>query len=831
VMGVPAFFRWLTAKYPKVLIPAVEEAVVNVDGLEMEIDLTGPNPNGMEFDNLYLDMNGLVHPCCHPESGVAPKDEEEMMLKVFVAIDEIFAVVRPRKLLYMAMDGVAPRAKMNQQRARRFKAAKDIELGKEAEEAVRKEIAERGLPTPDPRPPQWDHNVITPGTQFMENLSRALHWYVHDRMNREPAWQSIRVVLSDSNQPGEGEHKLANYIRQMRLQPGYDANTKHALHGLDADLVMLALASHEPYFTIVRDHIDFKNPAFKGRNKDEEPPGTSNFDFLHIHILREYLDVEFGVLKKIALPMPFDLERCIDDWIFLCFFVGNDFLPHLPSLEIREGALDDLLEHYCANLDKVGGYLTCEGEVDMNRVGYILYMVGQQEEKVLSERIAKEAAKQQKMGPKSAAFKKDRVQRIGAVYAELDEAGRSTKNNVNATNLFKTPEEFVLELLAFRKEDLQNVEGKQADSVRYGEPGWKERYYKSKFGAKTTEEIVTVASEAAEKYFEGLVWVFRYYMQGCASWKWFYPFHYSPFPSDLSAYVDPNNRHEMEVGKPFSPFEQLMGVLPAASKKALPACYHHLMEDPSSSIIDIYPRDFPVDTEGRRFAWQGVVILPWINEQRLVEAVKPMERFLTPEEKKRNALGPDFLFLHSSHPMFREASANLYPVAEEERPAKRPRVASSEHPFETGTRWTIPPEAMPGYQVQGHLRGTALGFAIGATATVRDYPELDGYAGVVQPIPNNQVITAIYTLPPARKHLSSMLAGAVPPPPALNDVDRLPTVRTVGTGHGFGMAHSAQVDNLDPDALESQAFSQVWQPQDPRLTQQIRAIRHAAGFR
>lgn len=149
----------------------------------------------------------------------------------------------------------------------------------------------------------------------------------------------------------------------------------------------------------------------------------------------------------------------------------------------------------------------------------------------------------------------------------------------------------------------------------------------------------------------------------------------------------------------------------------------------------------------------------------------------------------------------------------------------------TGTRWTIPPEAMPGYQVQGHLRGTALGFAIGATATVRDYPELDGYAGVVQPIPNNQVITAIYTLPPARKHLSGMLAGAVPPPPALNDVDRLPTVRTAGTGHGFGMAHSAQVDNLDPDALESQAFSQVWQPQDPRLTQQIRAIRHAAGFR
>ena len=90
------------------------------------------------------------------------------MLALCSYLDRLFACVRPRKLLYIALDGVAPRAKMNQQRARRFCAARDRER-KEAEH-------------PD-APKKWDHNVITPGTAFQQKISAYLTYYAHSRLN------------------------------------------------------------------------------------------------------------------------------------------------------------------------------------------------------------------------------------------------------------------------------------------------------------------------------------------------------------------------------------------------------------------------------------------------------------------------------------------------------------------------------------------------------------------------------------------------------------------------------------------------------------------------
>lgn len=102
-MGVPALFRWLTRKYPKIITPVIEEQPVEIDGVTYPVDTTKPNPNGEEQHNLYLDFNGIVHPCSHPEDGPPPANESEMMMAIFKYTDRVVNMVRPRRLLMIAI--------------------------------------------------------------------------------------------------------------------------------------------------------------------------------------------------------------------------------------------------------------------------------------------------------------------------------------------------------------------------------------------------------------------------------------------------------------------------------------------------------------------------------------------------------------------------------------------------------------------------------------------------------------------------------------------------------------------------------------------------------
>lgn len=240
----------------------------------------------------------------------------------------------------------------------------------------------------------FDSNTITPGTPFMDRLAIYLREYVIYKQNTSDAWRNVKVILSDSNVPGEGEHKVMEFIRHQRGQPDYDANTKHVLYGLDADLIMLGLATHELHFTIIREVVtNPRNEQYRctmcgssTHNTSECPmrherdvvvPSTAKkpFQFLRLSVLREYLSEEFKRTFGSSLKFEYDLERMIDDFVFMCFFVGNDFLPHLPSLDIREGSIDDLLDIYKKILPTFDGYITENGTINWDRAGPVLEKV------------------------------------------------------------------------------------------------------------------------------------------------------------------------------------------------------------------------------------------------------------------------------------------------------------------------------------------------------------------------------------------------------------------------------------------------------------------------
>ncbi|XP_063900159.1 5'-3' exoribonuclease 2-like [Zophobas morio] len=829
-MGVPAFFRWLSSKYSKIIQPAIEKKPSPPGEEPIEIDLTS-NPNGVEYDNLYLDMNGIIHPCCHPEDRPQPETEDEMIALIFEYIDRIFSIVRPRKLIYMAIDGVAPRAKMNQQRSRRFRVAQEAAEKLKKLEKIREELLESGQKPPPLKPSEsfFDSNCITPGTEFMSRLSVSLRYYVINRLNTSPAWKNLKVFLSDATVPGEGEHKITDFIRRQRAHVTYDPATTHLLYGADADLIMLGLATHEVVFHVLREEFTpAKAPPCIICNRighwpqfcpgelplenesvaTSEPVSTTKFIFIKLDVLREYLEHE---LYMPHLPFGFDLERAIDDWIFLCFFVGNDFLPHLPSLEIREGAIDRLVEVYKTNLVSLGGYVTENGFVNCHRAQKLLQDIGVMEDEIFVKRKEeeerrknREARREQLIQSKKKNYEEKLIefgflQRVGfenfkkskstlevtrAIRREEEkEAQRQKELNQSKKKISQENKRVAEKLKTYLKEELardtpvkkrraenndnegfkrvKHVEsesdnndssindasvtfeleevGEQEDDIKLYEKGWKARYYQSKFSVDLTD--LQFRTSLVQSYMEGLCWVLLYYYQGCASWEWYFPYHYAPFASDIGECTLKQKVYFSKNTQPFNALEQLMGVLPASSGvKFLPKSWSDLMLNPDSSIIDYYPTEFRVDMNGKRYAWMGVAILPFIEQEKLLNALKPVYNDLTEEQRERNEKGHDFLFVGPKN-SFYSFFCKIYGESDTDKWFDSAELANSYGFF--GTFSKDPLVCLPGSTCSSVLNLPA-------------YPD----------IPHNQVISVRYKFPTfGESHIfeSKLLKNAVTP--------------------------------------------------------------------
>ncbi|ETN44567.1 uncharacterized protein HMPREF1541_10237 [Cyphellophora europaea CBS 101466] len=679
-MGVPKFFRWLGERYPSISQLIAES-------------------NVPEFDCLYLDMNGIIHNCTHKDgdSATTRVTEEQMFIAIFNYIEHLFGKIKPKKLFFMAIDGVAPRAKMNQQRARRFRTALDAE--KMREKAIKEGVE---MPKEDP----FDSNCITPGTEFMAKLTLQLKYFVSKKVSEDIDWQGVEIVLSGHEVPGEGEHKIMEYIRQAKAQPEYNPNIRHCLYGLDADLIMLGLLSHDPHFCLLREEVTFGRSNSK-KSKELE---HQNFYLMHLCIVREYLELEFQELRETgALDFEFDMERVIDDFILMAFFVGNDFLPNLPNLHINEGALALMFQKYKEILPRIGGYINEQGVINLDRLSVLLDELSEVEHRFFQAEYQDAswiAAKKQQPSNDDSALKPGKVPaRITIDQKKLLEQIRTyfiapaNKSSCEPLNLPSTlparDRKFVQQLavnlnlewsteedadgnrfiqLRFpladqddddsvddeeaqaaatrilkryknaKVEENSSEEAQQQMQKKYDDKfrQWKDKYYTDKFewGLDNDEEM----RKLTENYVQGLQWVLYYYYRGVASWPWFYQYHYSPMISDVKKGLGADLN--FTLGQPFRPFQQLMGVLPDRSKKIVPAVYHELMTLPSSPIIDFYPRDFDLDMNGKKQDWEAVVKIPFIDEKRLLGAMATKDPLLTDDENRRNDFGVTLKFTY-----------------------------------------------------------------------------------------------------------------------------------------------------------------------------------------
>ncbi|ELA41905.1 uncharacterized protein VICG_01089 [Vittaforma corneae ATCC 50505] len=557
-MGVPSLYKWITQRYPEVKLKPNRE----------EDHLT---------DNLYLDFNAIIHPCCNKALENMADTDTELYKNLEKYMDEVIARIRPRRLLYISVDGVAPRAKLNQQRSRRFVHAREVSeqgnfyfkddcgnepahhsrltvLDQEIENsAVSKNMSDEATPNGCG---VFDTNAISPGTEFMQRLDAFLQELISFKMSFDQRWTGFNVIYSSYRVPGEGEQKIMEYIRKHQ-NPKFSS----VIFSPDADLIFLGLSLFDHSVMVLREE-----PPKHG-NSNGSLSNEKDFVLVDIPRLKHLIIRDF----KYVMKMPFNHRKFLEDWIFLCFTVGNDFLPCTPCFEIRTDALDKLTHILQTVYLNTRSFITDNGKINYDVLREFFIECARRENTFIVEK---------------------------------------RNNLVNVRQRMNLPydpsEEFFLET----------------------ERG-KIRFYVEKMGITSEKDLLI----ACEEYIKGLEWVYNYYFYDMPSWEWYYPYHFAPFMTDLALVKDV--KFKFTTGRPLKPLEQLLTVLPPSSKDLLPSCLHSVFDE----FKEYYPTEFKLDMFQKCMDWQAVPILPFINVQDLIKAFENRQNELKFSECERNITG------------------------------------------------------------------------------------------------------------------------------------------------------------------------------------------------
>jgi 5'-3' exonuclease len=520
-MGVPFFFRYIQTRHKLVISDVARRSC----------------------DVLMLDFNSIIHECarnvkeCTSDDAVIEnilKWLQVTLPKLCTAKDEIF----------IAIDGVPPRAKMVQQRQRRYLSSMERSESSQVDSSQFKSSQVLW---------SWDSTCVTPGTLFMDALTRSLEEYVKSN--------NCKIVLSTAAVSGEGEHKMFERIRSKKY-----SDKEVCIYGADADLIFLSLISPCVKISVLRpsQHDD-------------------NVHAIDVALLRARLPIS---------PKEF---------VILCTLLGNDFLPPLSYLRVRENGVDLLLQKY--NEVKVryeGIKVRYEGIKEQRYEG-----IKEQRYEGIKEQRNEEVELQQ--------YEDDK-------FALMDSKGQISFRSLTALLDYIATDE----AQRLRSLDVNNI-------IRTDSPGWRSRY------ARTLCMSVPM-KVLCDLYISGISWIVDYYFCYGASKTsdWHYPHLYSPTALDLANHLMDIGQEGLDELKKMTllkghvttsvirdPRLQLLLVLPPASLYLVDEKLRPIMTDLNLSCLHFYPTTWQIANYMRLPA---TPLLPLLDATKIVSVAKRLRR-------------------------------------------------------------------------------------------------------------------------------------------------------------------------------------------------------------